>query len=157
VSDMPFQDFLDLAGVAVDDGHIVTAKALRVVEIIRDYDHHLEVEWIPPEHRLPGDDAIRIVDTTKRGLARMVMSFKDEGEFTAQDGRAVLERLFLADHERGNPMRRMEAHNDAARVLALKREREQYEEGLDLMRHALAGPHTYTARSPITGEKKVYR
>jgi len=157
MSEMPFQDFLDLAGVPVDDGHLVTAKAMRVVEIVRDFDPHLEVEWIPPERRLPGDSAIRIVDTRLRGLNRVVMSFSDEEELTRREGQDVLERLFLADHSRGNPVARMEAANAAAEALRLKRERERMEEHLDIMRHALAGPHTYTYRSPVTGEKRTVR
>jgi hypothetical protein len=157
MSGMPFQDFLDLAGVTVDDGHIVTAKTMRVVEIIRDYDRRLEVEWVPPEHRQPGDNAIRIVDTRQRGLARIVMSFRDEGEFTARDGADVLERLFLADHAKGDPVARMNAANAAAKVIEAKRQMDRVEETKDIGVHALRSPlHRYTAKDPVTGEKRVY-
>lgn len=156
MSDMPFADFLDLAGVALDDGSLVSAKTIRLVEIIRDYDPALDVEWIPQQHRLPGDDAIRVIDTRARGLGRTVMSFPDEGAFTAQDGRPVLERLFLADTSRGDPLARLEAANAAAKALELKRAMERKQEGLDLMRHALASPlHTYTYRNAAGEKRKV--
>lgn len=157
MSDIPFADFLDLAGVPVDDGHIVTAKTMRVIEIIRDYDPHLDVEWVPPERRLPGDNAIRVVDSRGKGLARVIMSFRDEGEFTARDGADVLERLFLADHAKGDPLARMQAANAAAEVLEQKRLLERLEETKDIGVHALRSPlHRYTAKDPVTGEKKVY-
>lgn len=152
---MTFGDFVELAGVPMDDGSMVSAKAVRLVEIIRDYDPLLEVEWIPREHRLEGDSAIRIVDTRQHGLARVVMSFRDEGEFTQRDGAWVLERLFLADHSKSDPVARMEAGNAAAEILRAKRAYEERQEGLDLMKHALASPlHRYSFRTR-EGERKV--
>lgn len=156
MSDMPFADFLDLAGVACDDGSLVTSKTMRLVEIIRDYDPALEVEWIPAEHRLPDDDAIRIVDTRARGLARTVMSFADEGEFTREDGVPVLERLFVADHRRGDPVARLDARNNAVRLLDLKRQLELREERKDLAVHVLRSPlNRYTFRAPDGTLKRI--
>lgn len=157
MSDMPFSDFLDLAGVSCSDGSLVTAKTMRLVEIIRDYDPALDVEWIPREHRLPDDDAIRVVDTRAKGLARTVMSFADEGEFTAEDGQPVLARLFLADHRRGDPVARMDASNAAAKALELHRELERREEGKDLAVAALRTPlNRWTFRRP-DGELREIR
>lgn len=156
MSDMPFEDFLDLAGVPCEDGSLVSAKTMRLVEIIRDYDPALEVEWVPVERRLPDDDAIRVVDTRCKGLARTVMSFADEGEFTAADGVPVLERLFLADRLKGDPVARMEARNAAARAVELKTHLERREEGKDLMLHALRSPlHDYTFRTPDGQRKRI--
>jgi hypothetical protein len=155
--DLPFADFLDQAGVSCSDGSFVTARAMRVVEIIRDYDPQLDVEWIPRERRQPGDNSIRIVDNRAHGLARVIMSFVDEEEFTRKDGADVLERLFLADWTRHDPIARMDAANAAAKALELHRTMERVEETKDIGRHALASPlHSYTARDPATGEKKVY-
>jgi hypothetical protein len=149
MSDMSFIDFLEHAGVQMSDGSFVSAKAVRLVEIVRDYDRNLEVEWVPRERRLPGDDAIRIVDTTRHGFARIVMSFRDEDEFTARDGALTLERLFLADGTKGNVMARVEAQNAAAKLIELKKTLELREEGLDVARHALASPlNDYRFRDP---------
>lgn len=156
MSDMPFADFLDLAGVPCDDGSLVTARAMRLVEVIRDFDPLLDVEWIPAGHRLPDDDAIRIVDTRARGLARVVMSFADEGEFTREDGVPVLERLFLADHSRGNPLARMEARNAAVKAIEYKRQLELREERRDLALHVLRSPlNRYTFRTPAGELKRI--
>lgn len=150
---IPFADFLDLAGVPVSDGSFITERAMRIVEIIRDYDPNLDVEWVPREHRIPGDDAIRIVDTSKSGLARMVMSFADESEL----GQRVLERLFLADSaKQGDVLAQMEARNAAEKAVELKRYLDQKEAGLDLMTHALRSPlgrYTYRRSS---GEKVTF-
>lgn len=156
MTDMPFADFLDLAGVPCLDGSLVTAKTMRLVETIRDYDSGLDVEWIPAERRMPDDDAIRVVDTRRHGLARTVMSFADEGEFTREDGVPVLQRLFLADHSKGDPMARMEARNAAAKALELKRHVERREEGRDLMLHALRSPlRRYTFTTPDGQRKRI--
>lgn len=141
---MPFADFLDLAGVPLEDGSMVTAQCARMAEMVRDYDPALEVEWIPREHRLDGDDPIRIVDTRQHGLARMVMSFASEQDFAEH----ALERLFLADSGRHDVLGEMEARNAAARADELKRYMDQKEEGLDLMKHALRGPSRYSYRRP---------
>ena len=157
MSDMPFEDFLDLAGVLVDDGHLVTAKTMRVVEIIQDYDPNLSVEWVPPEHRIAGDNSIRIVDDRKRGFERVIMSFRDEGELTERDGQAVLERLFLADGTKHDVLARLAASRAAAEALELHKQMERIEERKDIGVHALRSPlHRYTARDPVTGEKRTY-
>jgi hypothetical protein len=157
VSDMPFADFLDLAGVSCEDGSFVTAKTMRIVELIRAYDPGLDVEWIPRERRLADDDAIRVVDTRAKGLARTIMSFPDEAAFTADDGLSVLERIQLADHQLGNPVARMEARNYAAQVLQRKRHQEQRAERRDLMLHALKTPLSrWTFRRP-DGELREIR
>jgi hypothetical protein len=130
VSDMPFADFLDLAGVSCEDGSFVTAKTMRIVELIRAYDPGLDVEWIPRERRLADDDAIRVVDTRAKGLARTIMSFPDEAAFTADDGLSVLQR---------------------------KRHQEQRAERRDLMLHALKTPLSrWTFRRP-DGELREIR
>jgi hypothetical protein len=157
MSEMPFADFIEHAGVPCDDGSFISAKAMRVVEIIRDYDENLDVEWIPRERRLPGDNAIRVVDNRVGGLARVVLSFRDEAEFILEDGADVLERLFLADWTRGDPIARMDARNAAAKALELHRALERVEETKDIGRHALASPkHRYTAKDPVTGEMRTY-
>lgn len=149
MSDMSFADFLEEAGVPMADGSFVSAKAVRLVEIIRDYDSGLDVEWIPRQHRLEGDAAIRIIDTRKHGFARIVMSFTDEEDFTAQDGTATLERLFRADGTKGDVMARLDARNAAERAVRLKKALDQREEGLDLASHALRSPlNDYRYRDP---------
>lgn len=149
MTNLSFSDFIEQAGVACTDGSFVSAKAMRVVEVIRDYDPGLEVEWIPRERRIDGDDAIRIVDPRRHGFARIVMSFRDEAEFTAQDGTLTLERLFLADGSKGDVMSRVQAHNAAEKVLRLKKAMDEREEGLDVARHALRSPlNTYRFRDP---------
>lgn len=140
MTELSFSDFIEQAGVALEDGSFVSAKAVRVVEIIRDYDPGLEVEWIPRQHRIPGDDAIRIVDTRAHGLARTIMSFRDEETFTQRDGAWVLERLFLADGAKNDPVARMEAGNAALRALELKETLDLRAEGRELLTSALRSP-----------------
>jgi len=155
MSDMSFTDFVELAGIPMEDGSFVSAKAVRVVEIIRDYDPGLDVEWIPRQHRLEGDAAIRIVDTRQQGLARVVRSFRDEEEFTRRDGADVLERLFLADGTKNDVQARLEAGNAAAKALELKANLDRRAEGLDLLKHALKSPlHRYSYRG-VDGDRRV--
>lgn len=150
---MPFGDFLDLAGVPVSDGSFVTERAMRIVEIVRDYDPNLDVEWVPREHRIPGDDAIRIVDTTKSGLARLVMSFADETELDER----VIERLFLADAtKQGDVLAQLEARNAAVKAVELKAYLDQKEAGLDLMTHALRSPLGRYSYRRASGEKVTF-
>lgn len=151
MSDVSFADFLDQVGVPCTDGSFVSERAARIVEIIRDYDPALEVEWIPREHRLPGDNAVRIVDTRLSGLARVVMSFPDESHLDER----VLERLFLADGTKHDVVARLEAQNAAARAVELKRELEVREEGKDLMLYALRSPRVRYSFTTKSGKKVV--
>lgn len=42
------------------DGHLVSAKAQRVVQAIKDYEPELEVKWVPPAARTEGQAAYAI-------------------------------------------------------------------------------------------------
>lgn len=151
MSELTFEDFLDSAGVPLEGGGMVSARTMRIVEIVRDYDSALEWEWIPREHRLPGDDPIRLVDPRAHGLGRVVMSFASEDDVDER----VLERLFLADGRKHDVLAQLDARNAAARVVAAKRELDRRGEGLDLMRHALRSPLGRYSYVDANGVRKV--
>lgn len=114
-------DIPELAQIAVplEDGSWASAKIVRIVELIHDYDPHITVKWIPRDRRAPGDDAFQLFEE-RNGKEYAFMSVRDESEFDER----VLKRIIDADNLLGNVQQKMEAHNEMLRDLE-RREREE--------------------------------
>lgn len=86
--------------VAHEDGSFVSAKVSRIVELIREYAPGIiDVRWIPPAVREPGDAAFCIVERTledEEPVWRTVMTVQTEEEMTPK----VLARIIEADSQR---------------------------------------------------------
>lgn len=130
-----------------DDGHWINERVSRVVELIREYDHRLDVRWLPPEMRGPGDAAFAIIENTPQGpvIAFMVQT---EEEFDER----VLARIYSGDMANGNVQENLEAKNRAVRAIREKRWQEELEEQMEIAKAVLRSPKdTYRVG------KKVYR
>lgn len=124
-----------------EDGSFISQKVSRVVEIIRDYDHNIDVRWIPPNQRGAEDPAFAIVGKDIHGREYVIFYVQDESQF---DGR-VLERLFQMDQAKnGNVLSDIDAKNAAVRAIRAKLHQEQLEEAHDLAQSILKSKkHTY--------------
>lgn len=131
-----FEKMMQSAPVAHDDGHFISADISRIVELIREHDHRLDVKWIPPEHRQPGDAAFSVIERTSDGREHIVFHVQTEAEFNEN----VLARLYAADISQDDVLGRMEAGNKAARNAAALRQRDAREEAMDFTLTALKSP-----------------
>lgn len=135
------QEFLANLPVPHDDGSFISEKVSRIAEMVREYDHHLDVRWVRPADRAPGDPAFAIVDSTPGKPEYVIFYVQDESEF---DGR-VLERLYQTDAEKqGNILNTIEARNKAVKAIQQKLHKEQLEEARDVAYHILKSKkHSY--------------
>lgn len=142
------ENILDLP-VPHSDGRWINERVSRIVEIIRDYDPNLEVCWIPPDKREPGDAAFAIVETGPSGLRTVAFYVQTEAEFDER----ILARVFAGDTTKNDVYGNLEAQNAAVEAIKLKRQMEAWEEEKDHMRHVLKSPlNKYVGK-----EGRVYR
>lgn len=133
---------MDLLGadvyVPAEGGHFVSEKHAQIAELINEYDPTLELAWIPPDRREPGDKPFAVVHRPL-GQPEYVVCYADDCD------ERLLARVFAMDNAHGNVLDAVEANNAAVRALQLKKEIEQREEAMDL------------TRSIIGSKKHVYR
>jgi len=128
------------APAAHEDGHFISAKVSRIVELIRDFDPRLDVKWVPPEHRAPGDAAFAIVERIADGREQPVFYVQTEEEMDER----VLARIYESDVAHNDVMGKMEANNRAIKAAEDAKFRDMQEESHDLMRSVLkSGKHNY--------------
>lgn len=117
-----------------EDGSFISAKVSRMVELIRDYDHNVDVRWIRPNERAHDDPAFALVGRQPDGREYVIFYVKDESEFDER----VLSRLIQMDASKnGNMLSEMDAHNAAVRAAQQKLYKEQLEDSKDLAYHIL--------------------
>lgn len=126
--------------VPAEDGHWINEKFARIAEIINDFDHRLQLVWIPPESRTQFD--IRpygILHSGDDGQQKMVMLIKEE-----ELDERVIEALFLGDTTKTDVLARLEAKERAAKVLQMKAEMEAAEERQDFIKSVVrSGKHSF--------------
>ena len=123
-----------------DDGHFISAKVSRVVELIREYDHHLDVKWVPPDKRGPNDPAFAI--TERLGDGREVVAFYVDTEDHFDEG--VLARIYMGDNTKNDVQARVTAQNAAAEAVRHAKQREELEEYYSLLGSMITSKkHTY--------------
>lgn len=124
-----------------EDGSFISSKISRLVEIIRDYDHNVDVRWIPPAQRSADEPAFALVTRDLTGREYVIFYVQDESQF---DG-SVLERLIQMDQaKKGNVLSEIDARNAAVKAIQQKLHQEQLEESKDLAYHILKSKkHTY--------------
>lgn len=118
--------------VPMEDGTWATEKVAHVVELIREYDHRLDVAWIPPGQRGPDDPAYAILERLSDGQTVVAFYVQDE---SFMDER-LLERIYMGDNTKHDVQARMEAQNRAAESLRRKQIEDRYAEQLDLLQFA---------------------
>lgn len=131
---------MDLGNLPVphDDGHFISERVSRTVQLIRDYDSRLDVVWLPPERRdHPDDPQFYVVECMPDGRRLPVFSIQDE---SFMDER-LLERIYMNDAEKqGNIMEAIDARNRARRDMIARENKDREAEILDIAKHVLASP-----------------
>jgi len=125
---------------AHDDGQFISARISRIVELIREYDHRLDVKIIPVGMRRPDEPAFAI--TERLGDGREVVAFyiQDESQFNED----VLARIYEGDNTKGDVQKKVEARNSAVNRVREARQREEREQYYDLMGSMInSKKHTY--------------
>lgn len=133
---MSFLDFAtDDLPIATEEGYFVSAKHMRVAEIIRDYDPNLEIQFIPEGQRAADEPPYRVVFSGDGRSPAYTVCYAHD-----LDG-PLLERIFKMDAEKqGNILDDIDAHNQAIKALADAKRREEWEEMKDLTSHIVKSP-----------------
>lgn len=119
--------------VPTEQGYFVSEKHARVAEAISEYDATLELAWIPPDRREPGDKPFAVIHRPMGSPAYVVCYADDCDE-------RLLARVFSMDQKNGNSLETIDAHNDAVRALALKKQMEEMQEAHELSASILRSP-----------------
>lgn len=126
-----------------EDGSFISERVSRVAELVREYDHHIDVRWIRPQDRLPNDPAFAIVYHNDDGSEYVIFYVDTEAEF---DG-SVLRRLQGMDQARRGGkgiLNEIDATNEALKIITEARHKEQLEADTDLAYHILhSHKHNY--------------
>jgi hypothetical protein len=132
--------------VPAEDGHWVNEKFARISEIINDFDHRLQLVWIPPENRSAFDvKPYGILHTSPEGAQKMVMLIKEE-----ELDERVLAQLFLGDTSKHDVLDRLEAEEHAHTVLRNKEKMEKAEERQDFIATVVKSPlHSFKHKGRI--------
>lgn len=119
--------------VPAEGGYFVSEKHARIAEIISDYDSTLELAWIPPDKREPGDKPFAVVHRPP-GARSYVVCYADDCD------ERLLARIFDMDNKTGDAIKRMDAHNAAVRAYQLKKQQEDMQEAHELTASILRSP-----------------
>lgn len=129
-----------------DDGHFISAEISRIVELIREYSQYLEVKWIPPELREPGDAAFAIVEHTSDGRVLPIFKVQTEEEFDHR----VLARIYSSDNSKANVLDNIDAQNMAIREIQRKKHKDEMDEAHDVAVSILkSGRATYRHKGRV--------
>lgn len=137
-----------MVSIPLESGQWISESVNRTIELIREYDPNLDVQWIPPNQRAEGEPAFLIVE--KVG-GRFVPVFSVDSEEYMDE--RILERIILNDHtKRGDILSEMDARNQAKRAILLKEKKDEMEEAHDLAHHILKSPKTRYKHDGVTYE-----
>lgn len=125
---------------AHDDGRFISAKVSRIVELVREYDHRLDVKWIPPNMRGEGDAAFAVTERLKDGSEVVAFYIDSEEHFDE----TVLARIYESDNTKNDVQARIDAQNKAVNDVKASRQRDERYAHYDLMSSIIRSPkHTY--------------
>jgi hypothetical protein len=124
-----------MAYVPAEGGYLVSERHARIAEIIQDYDETLELTWIPPDKREPGDKPFAVVHRPD-GQPPYIVCYSDDPD------ERLLARIFSGDATKTNVLDDIEALNAANQALKLKAELEAAEERQDVIEHIIRSPKT---------------
>lgn len=123
-----------------EDGSFISERVSRVAELVRDYDHHLDVRWIRPNERAADEPAFAIVYRRDDASEYVVFYVQDEAHF---DG-SVLQRLYSMDASKSDVLCEMDQRNAQIKALAEARAQEEKDAAHDLAWHILRSKkHSY--------------
>lgn len=121
------------AFVATEDGQFVSAEHQRIAEIIADYDPDLQLLWIPPANREPGDAPFAVLHSPA-GKPPYVVCYADDCD------ERLLARVFSMDSAKQDIWSEIEKSEAAREAIKLKRDMDEAEERKDLVEHIIKSP-----------------
>ena len=119
------------------DGHWINDRVSRIVEIIRDYDPNILIQWIPPEDRLPNDPAFCLKECHPGRPPYVMFYVQDEESFDE----SVLARIMGSDQNR-NPLslEYIDKLNAAKKLVRQKEQMDAMHDAHDLAQHIWRSP-----------------
>jgi hypothetical protein len=124
---------LGSAYVATDEGYFVSQEHQRIAEIINDYEPTLNLVWIPPDKREPGDSPFAVMHSPL-GQPPYIVFHADECD------ERIIQRVFAADSKHHDILTELEINNRAAEAIKLKREMDEAEEKKDVVKSIVKSP-----------------
>lgn len=126
-----------------DYGGFVNGNHERIARILHEYDPELELGWVPPDKRDPGEEKPFCVIHNHPNGSRQAVSFWREDEIDER----ILEWAFENDFRKHSPdaiFNRMEARNLAAKLKRQKEIEDETAEKWEFGKSLLKSPlHTY--------------
>lgn len=117
----------------------LSAKHMRVAEIIRDYNPELELAFIPRNARTAFDaDPFAVIHNQPNGQRYVVMTCKEE-----EVDERLLAKVFMADHRNGNVLKRLEAEEAARQAMNMKQQMDEWEDKQDFVKTVIKGKHYF--------------
>lgn len=124
-----------------DDGSFISARVSRIVELIREYDHNLEVKWIPERMRRPDEPAFMITERLRDGKEVVAFYVQSEADFDER----VLARIYEGDNAKHDVQARVDAQNAAVARIREAKAAEEREQFADLV-HSMVNSKKHTYR-----------
>lgn len=119
--------------IPTEDGRWVNDGFARLAEVVQDYDHNLELRWIPPELRTREDRKPYCVWDK---LSNTPVLFANE--LDTPD--SILARLLGADSLHGSIIDKLDANNSAATIMRAKERADLMEEAADEAEFLMRSP-----------------
>lgn len=124
------------------DGHLVSAKAQRIVQAIKDYEPELEVKWVPPNARTEGQAAYAIIHDAPGNAPYVLFYVQNDEEFDER----VLAKIIANDQRSGKQnYSDFEAWEQTKKLLARQEFLDKMEEAKDIAKF-VAKTHLNTIR-----------
>lgn len=104
----------------------ISAEFQRLAEIIKDYDEHLDLEFIPVAARqtlIDRSQCYRIVDDRTKKIVLYASEIDNPVD--------ILARLWTMDSDKGNVLARVDAHNRAVEAFRLRQKLDEDEANKD--------------------------
>lgn len=118
-----------------ETGYFISEKHRRIAEIIKEYQHDLELAWIPPDKREPGDKPFAVIHRPV-GNQPYVVFHLDETEVDER----VLARLWSSDNTNHHTLNYIEALENAREAVRMKEQMDRIEEEKELIASIIATP-----------------
>lgn len=123
--------------VPASTGEWVDENYERLASAVQDYDHNLEMRWIPPMHRTREDKKPYVIWDN---LSNSPVLYASELDTPSE----ILAKLFMADSVRnGNVLDAIDAQNKAAEALRLKAKLDEQDLLKDKVKFMIGTPLHY--------------
>lgn len=129
--------------VPAEGGYFVSEKHARIAEIISEYDPTLELAWIPPDKRAPGDAPFAVIHRPL-GQPEYVVCYSDDVDEN------LLARVFSMDATKNDIWAQVNASQAAAEALKLKKQMEELEEANELRESIIKSPKSVYKHNGVT-------